>query len=257
MDLTSIIAECKNKGINCVLISDHDHSCPESDVKAAADEGIILIPAAEVTTREGIHLIVMWPSENHLGFLPARELAVRINEQQHGLIVPHPLKEQTGLLANQRVSAQDVKFVLKRAHFIEALNGGVDKVNRNNMDQIVSIAREYDLKILASSDAHKEWQVGVYTTMVPVGSTLWSTLRSPQRKLQLLSHVPSRWTRPSMIKRTWKVVHSAHPYQFLIRMVPFTVKRSIRELLYHCQRIRYKRGQNHISYEYITYYETD
>lgn len=181
--IDSLIDECVAKRIDAIALTEHDRL---ADLAAAEQRGrargITLIPACEVTTDNGAHIIGLFLKELPRQ-APAADVIRAIREQQGLVSIPHPFKPRSGLLAIPGVEPDVIDAVLRDADFIELHNGGFDQTPHAR--DIERIAAQHGLRCIAASDAHKPWHVGMFVTELACNST--SNLRELREAMRTAS----------------------------------------------------------------------
>lgn len=160
--IEDIIAECKKKDINALVLNDHDVcNITDNEQQQFKDNNIDLIKAIEFTTSEGVHIIGVDNNitslQNKPFFYKAKNLVDQLLKINAWIILPHPGHE-TGIFGNKKISKQDSHFCLRKAHFIEKNN-----YRYGQSKDIESILLKYkNLKPLVGSDAHKASDIGIF-----------------------------------------------------------------------------------------------
>lgn len=237
--LEGLLSECRRRGIDGVAITEHDEfRLTEAAIQRARSEGVFLIPAVEVTTDKGVHVIGLFVRGLPRS-VPIGEIIAEIRRQGGLVSIPHPFKPKSGLLGNESSTEAEIFRTLSEAHFIETYNGGFDLSAYRA--HILDLARQHRLTCIAASDCHKQWQVGTYLTEMDFAApsdlaelrALMGSTPARLLKQEGFNHTVSK---PSLVKR---VRHSA-PYQAFIARVPFALKRAVRVLRYRRAMRRYE-----------------
>lgn len=151
-----LLQACIARGIGIIAITEHDAVC-QLNTRPFVEAGIVVIPGCEFTCDTGAHIIGLFV-EKPLPPGCTREHVFDHIIQCGGLIViPHPFKGGSGYFKFYPVDEQ-----IKRATFIELLNGGWDSSGHES--EIRRIAAEHGLRMIASSDSHKLREVGLCAT---------------------------------------------------------------------------------------------
>lgn len=173
-----IVAECKKKGIDAVILCDHD-TCgiTDADIEIFRREGVIVLQSIEFTTSEGVHIIGVGEGIKDLQRSPrhysCRQLISVLFEIGVWIIIPHP-DHATGLIGNFEMCEADVDFALRASHFLEL--GNYKYGVTSNVDILLS---EYpNLRGLVGSDAHSSASIGAFTNTIITQSVPTDVLAS-------------------------------------------------------------------------------
>jgi len=160
--IEDIIAECKKKDINALVLNDHDVcNIMDDEQQKFQNNNIELIKAIEFTAFEGVHIIGVDDNikslQNEPFFYKANDLVDKLLKISAWIILPHP-NHETGIIRNKKISVENSGYCLSKAHFIEMDNYRYGK--SKNIEKILS---EYkNLKPLVGSDAHRASDIGVF-----------------------------------------------------------------------------------------------
>jgi len=149
-----VLARAKELGLGAVAISDHNSLGGAREALEMA-EGIIVLPAMEITSEEG-HILAYGLESEVKRDLPVQETIDRIHENGGIAVAPHPYRIWSGL--GERA--------VREANFdaVETLNGrSLDGANRRAR----VLARELGLPVTGGSDAHSIVEVGRAYTVFP------------------------------------------------------------------------------------------
>ncbi|MBI3488969.1 MAG: PHP domain-containing protein [Acidobacteria bacterium] len=236
--LDGLIAECREKGIDAVAVTEHDVFClTEKDLEKARGQGVFLIPSMEVTTDKGVHVIGFFINRR-IEQGPIEGILASIRDQGGLISIPHPFKPGSGLLGNPLSSAEEITAALQEADFIEAWNGGFDL--SPFQEEIRDLAQVHGLRCIAASDAHRQWEVGMLVTEMDLDSPV-----NPAALRLAMSKAPTSLLKArgyiSKVKRQTFFQRFRHTdwYQALIAKVPYSLKRSIRIWKYGRKLARY------------------
>jgi len=150
-----LIRVAKRKGLRVLAITDHNRLT----VATAKDDDLILVPGEEIMTSRG-EIIGLGITEEIPPGLDPLETADMIEEQGGVVVVPHPFdrfRPRTALFLN----GAD----MDRFHVVEVLNARY--VDHSPFVRAYTYAREKDLPMVGSSDAHTPWEVGNAYTLLP------------------------------------------------------------------------------------------
>lgn len=160
--IEDIIAECKKKDINALVLNDHDVcNIIDNEQQQFKDNNIDLIKAIEFTTSEGVHIIGVDNNitslQNKPFFYKAKDLIDQLLKINAWIVLPHP-NHETGIVGNNKILVEDSRYCLSKAHFIEINNYRYGK----SQDIENTLVKYKDLKPLVGSDAHKASDIGVF-----------------------------------------------------------------------------------------------
>jgi predicted metal-dependent phosphoesterase TrpH len=138
-----------------VAIADHNSIAGTEEARRVAHEGLILVPAMEITTEEG-HILAYNISEKVDRDLSVAETIDRVHAQGGMAVAAHPYRLRTGIGENV---VRDNKF-----DAVEGMNArSTSKGNR----KAVELADSLGLPITGGSDAHRVENIGRGVTIVP------------------------------------------------------------------------------------------
>jgi len=166
--IEDIITECKKKGIDALVLNDHDVcNINNSELRHFKNNNIVLIKAIEFTTFEGVHIIGIDDNIKELQvepfFYKSIELVNQLLNINAWIILPHP-NHETGIIGNQKILKEDSRYCLSKSHFIEKNNYRYGKFK-----DIEKILFKYkNLKPLVGSDAHKASDIGIFYNEIEV-----------------------------------------------------------------------------------------
>lgn len=247
-----LIEECQKKEIGAVTITEHDVlRLTDSEKQLFVNAGIQLIPGCEMTSNTGAHIIGLF-IETALSNRPAPEIVDHILGQGGLVYIPHPFKADSGLLWTQPVDSRENRYVMSKAHLIELYNGGWDSADYRQ--QIRELAQAYDMCMVAGSDSHKAWHVGLYKTRLTVSGLPLNAEKVAMATVDLLvvdtAAFPASGKQPNAGRSLFRGIQKKKIYQSLIRSVPFLFKRKIKELSYSRQLKKHRK--NTFNYKYIS-----
>lgn len=160
--IEDMISECLKKGINALVLNDHDVcNITDEELKQFQENNINLIKAIEFTTKEGVHMIGINENIQKIQTKPfsykATDLVDLLLEKHSWIILPHP-NHETGIIGNKKILMKDSKYCLAKSHFIE-----INNYRYGNSQDIKNILIEYkNLKSLVGSDAHQASDIGIF-----------------------------------------------------------------------------------------------
>lgn len=157
----AILKQASDVKLNVIAVTDHDEIRGSLEAQQLAPKyGIEVIPAVEISTREG-HLVALFIKTLPPSGLSLIDTLIQIGDQGGIAIAPHPFNNLPNSLSMESVlgvlTNSKVKHILKG---IETHNMGTQ-----NFDRIVQKLSIYlPLAKIASSDAHIYWAIGAGRT---------------------------------------------------------------------------------------------
>ncbi len=174
-----MIERCVDEGFGCVAITDHNEFKAFDDLKDNP-EGIIIIPAEEVSSSEG-HIVALGIDRQIPRDLGIKETIDAIHEAGGFAVAAHPYRWWSGL-GEKNTLTYDFDG-------IEALNArSIPSANRKSL----KLAREIGKPMTAGSDAHTPGHVGRGYVELPDGLTTWQEVVAAIRDGRAEPHSQSR-----------------------------------------------------------------
>jgi predicted metal-dependent phosphoesterase TrpH len=160
--IKDMITECTKKEINAIVLNDHDvYNLTEDEENLFVENKVQIIKAIEFTTNEGVHVIGIHNNikkfQKEPYFYKSKDLVDLLIKSNSWILLPHPM-HQTGIIGNLKISIEDSRYCLGKAHFIEKNNYRYGKTT--NIEKIIKDFQ--NLKPLVGSDAHKASDIGVF-----------------------------------------------------------------------------------------------
>jgi predicted metal-dependent phosphoesterase TrpH len=153
-----IISRCKETGIDCIAVTDHNTIAGAVELKRMAPFKVIV--SSEIHTRDG-EVIGYFLSEEIPGKLPALE-TVKLIKQQGGLVcVPHPFD----VLRGSAIERHALDEILPEVDIIEIFNAR--SIRRRHNDMARQFAAQHKLLASAGSDAHTPDEIGTTYVEMP------------------------------------------------------------------------------------------
>jgi len=149
--LQRLIARCREVGINCVAITDHNTIAGAVEMKRLAPFRVIV--GEEIQTLTG-EIIGYFLSEEIPKGLPAEETARRIKEQGGVVCIPHPFDRMRLSTLRRR----SLETLLPYIDVVEVLNSRL--LLRRQCAMAQRFAQAHGLPSSAGSDAHTTFEVG-------------------------------------------------------------------------------------------------
>lgn len=167
--LEDAIEVAKGKGIDGIVLTDHNYIWPQRELLRWRDKyGFLILGAAEITTDQGDILVYYKPQlERALASLDHPVSLRRLKELMKDnafLAVAHPFRGflTFGLgLLNLNVEEASKREVFRWVDGVEVLNV---KVGDPENQFATEVAQTLDLKVIGGSDSHTKKEVGQYGT---------------------------------------------------------------------------------------------
>jgi len=229
-----LIEHCNKNEIDVITITDHDViGVPRKELQLLRDKGIHCIKGCEITTDNGAHIIGLFVNDTKRG-LSLRQTVDLILDQGGLVYIPHPFKEGSGLLSEYDLSENDVQYALNAAHFIELYNGGWQ--SNNCFQDILDLSEQYNLNLVAGSDAHKKWHLGRYLTEFKTDGndsiSLKERIQVAQTRL-FEQEGDERLKRDKTGNIFIASIRNSSFYQQLMKLIPHKMKRALKKLNYY------------------------
>lgn len=242
--IQDLVEEAVKNGINLLAITDHDVvKVSEDEIELFTSHGIQFVQGCEVTTDRGAHIIGLGVSEDVLtvGTDPCA-IVDAIRRGGGEVLIPHPFKPNSGFIARFRGDERVLDYVLKKSTLIESFNGGYRPSDREARETR-SIARRYDLQVVAVSDAHKPWRLACnwteYDATQVVAKDLSRLLRLAP-SLLVVEEVQDQTRLAKQLGLLLGVFWRTTTYQWIVARVPFYFKSRLKRLSYAINRYRRK-----------------
>ncbi|MCS7009974.1 MAG: PHP domain-containing protein [Anaerolineales bacterium] len=160
----AILRQAQRVGLDVIAITDHDDMRAVAEAQRFAPQyGVEVIPAAEVSTRDG-HLLALFIHSLPPAGLSLKDTLLQIGRQGGIAILPHPFNNLPASLRAEAVfeamADPRVKGVIKG---IETDNMGTQALN----ETVRKLSVYLPLAKIAASDAHVYWAVGAASTQFP------------------------------------------------------------------------------------------
>ncbi|MGD1060852.1 MAG: CehA/McbA family metallohydrolase [Methanomassiliicoccales archaeon] len=143
-----ILEACRHRGIGAVAIADHNSLSGSREALDIAPEGLIVVPAMELSTEDG-HMLAYNIAEEVQRDLSVAEAIDQIHSQGGIAVAAHPFRMRTGL-GEETV----------RANRFDGIEGMNARSTSNGNAKAVELAGSLGLPITGGSDAHRADQVG-------------------------------------------------------------------------------------------------
>lgn len=170
------------KGLQAIALSDHNtgKNCPAA-IEAGKRNGLVVLPAMELTTSEDIHILCLFEKYERLAmleeYISERRMKIKNREEIFGeqLILneyDEPIgKEEYLLLASAGVSVQKIAALVKGfggiavpAHIDKQSNGLIGVLGAFDETlgfEMIESKRDCGVRLprLINSDAHRLWEI--------------------------------------------------------------------------------------------------
>ena len=158
--IRAIFKKAKDRGLSAIAISDHDNiEASFLAQKIASEFNILIIPAAEITSKEG-HILAYGIKENIQPLLSAKETIEKIHKQNGLAVAAHPFFHQGINAFYQPKRRKQVKFLnLDGLEVISCVTGPNQKAKKT--------AKVLGLAQIGGSDAHCLAAIGYGLTVFP------------------------------------------------------------------------------------------
>lgn len=196
--LPQVIARCKQIGINCVAVTDHNTILGALKLRELAPFTVII--GEEIDTLSG-EIIGYFLTEEIPAKIPAEETVRRIKAQGGLVCIPHPFDRLRASALRRRT----LEALLPQIDIIEVFNSRV-LLSRYNLSARF-FAQDHGLLASAGSDAHTSREIGgAYVGMPEFNDTEEFRLALAQgmlccHKASPWVHVLSTWAR---LGRRWR-----------------------------------------------------
>ena len=218
-----LVERRKFLGIDLIGITEHDII---NQISILENENFLR--GCEFTSTSGTHIIGLdLKYENIPISMNSLSIIKYIKDQKGIVVIPHPFKPHSGLLAN--LNEQFIDDILAVADLIELYNGGYYNSPEEHV-KIKKIANSYNLGMLASSDSHKINQIGLYLTKIYFDNekNLLNNLKYSPRKFLFDSNRLGAVRRNSWLNKVKK--HAF--YQFLLSFFSKKLRRIFKIMMY-------------------------
>lgn len=188
----ALIARCREVGLTCIAVTDHNRLGGALAVKAAAP--FLVIPGEEVMTTEGEITGLFLHEEVPPGLTPV-ETCKRIKGQGALVSIPHPFDR----VGRRPLAPAALMDVLAYVDIVEAFNARTMLTADNARGQ--RFAAEHGLACTAVSDAHTLGELGRTFTELPEFDG------TPRGFLQALQEARFTRRRSSQLVRVYSTVN--------------------------------------------------
>jgi len=188
-----IIRSLKKKGLQGMVITDHNTVKGSLKAVKIAPKDFIVIPGIEISTADG-HMLALNIEKKIAKKLSIQETVEKILDQGGTPIVPHLYRNMSG------IKKEKLKIIHKKINAIEVFNAcSMPKTNL----KIAQIAREFNLGGTGGSDSHDPAYVGCAYTVVDTTDMNADTVLSEINKKKTWGegiNMPLEYRRDRMLK---------------------------------------------------------
>ncbi len=156
LSLSKLIHTCKQKGIDCIAITDHDTIAGALQLKRILPQDsrlFKLIIGEEITTQDG-HIIGLFLKKEISPNMTLEETISEIKKQEGLVLIPHPFD----ILRTSRIGSKNFKKISHQLDIIEIFNGRT--ILFWNDRKAKKFAEEYNLIPTVATDSHTKWEIG-------------------------------------------------------------------------------------------------
>ena len=224
-----LLRTCIARGIGLLTVTEHDR-IPELNIRRFQEAGVHIISGCEFTCERGSHIIGLFIQRALDKGRPAGEIFQHILNQGGLVMIPHPFKPGSGFCTLYA----DYEGFMNKVSLMEAYNGGMLHEHQN-LPIIQSLSSNFNIKLVAASDAHKANHVGYYVTAYPeiVNDDVRATLVETQGTL----FVDSTYARKP---RSLKPIQQSPFYQQIVACIPYAIRRFIKICAYRWRNKSYE-----------------
>lgn len=224
--LKEVFLAARKRNIKFIAITEHDRAySPDKELEREFPD-IYIIPGCEFTTDKGAHIVGLFIDKALPEGSTREEIFDHVRSSDGLLIMPHPYKSGSGYM-----TIYDNDIAIKNFDFIEIVNGGWRTGRFGSL--IIDLAKEHDLLMIASSDAHKANQIGLCASKITGESTdlieckaMLSNLT--QSQIELLIDTQLLLGKGRRVKRFQKSPF----YQAGLKLLPFFFRQKIKRFIY-------------------------
>jgi histidinol phosphatase-like PHP family hydrolase len=164
LPIENIIKQLIKNEISVISINDHDvYSLTTSEVEMFTSNGIVVIPAIEFTTSEGVHIIGLHSNikslEKKAYDYSAKDLILALMSLGAKVCLPHP-SHLTGVHGNLKINSATANFVVANSNAFEINNYRYGQTPQVLIDEYMKINPK--LIQLIGADAHKESEINSF-----------------------------------------------------------------------------------------------
>jgi len=161
-----VVRQAENQGLGAIAITDHDTTVGNHITQELAkSERILVIPAVEISTRDG-HVLAYGVKENLPSHMAAKQTVDLIHKLGGVAVAAHPFapsKYAPAFFPKKEIIRLDEKLIRGINFDGIEIAGGLKK----NQDYWIKVAEELNLAKLGGSDAHTPASIGSAVTKFP------------------------------------------------------------------------------------------
>lgn len=159
-EIREVVATAEEIGLDAIAITDHNTLAAVERAIGFARK-IKIIPAMEITARDGTHLIGLF-LEREIARAGIMDIIDEVHRQNGLVMIPHPFRPGTGLFYNRdRNNLYDgdaMSSIMAGIDLVEAVNYRCDVSALIDTDRYLEFHR--DMPRVAGSDAHRLDEIG-------------------------------------------------------------------------------------------------
>lgn len=159
-DIRDVLATAEKTGLDAIAITDHNNMAAVEQAVGFSGK-IKVIPAMEITARDGTHLIGLFLKREVKGY-DVMDIIDDIHRQNGLVMIPHPFRPGSGLFYNRdRNHLYDgvlMSTIMTRVDLVEAVNYRCEVASLIDTDRYLEFHR--DIPRVAGSDAHRLDEIG-------------------------------------------------------------------------------------------------
>jgi predicted metal-dependent phosphoesterase TrpH len=190
-----LLEVCQRKGIDCVIVTDHNNITGAQEAKELDPERVII--GEEIMTTKG-EILAFYVKEEIPSLLSPEETIQLLREQDAFISVSHPLDEM-------RKGAWEMADLLAIAPLVDAIetfNARCMFPSYNRAAQ--AFAKEHNLPGTAGSDAHAPFEIGRANLLLPEfqsAEELKQVIRQAQFRVHLSSPLVHFYSRYAVYRK--------------------------------------------------------
>jgi predicted metal-dependent phosphoesterase TrpH len=154
ISVEQLIDSARRLGLGAIGICDHNTMSAVGLAQKLAD-GITIIPGMEINTERGTHIIGLF-LKDEINAENIFDVIDEIHNQDGLVLVPHPFRARTGLIANKEqeglYTAEEIAKILSKTDLIEIFNWGCSPEQNEKTERLLEFYPA--LSQTASTDAH-------------------------------------------------------------------------------------------------------
>ncbi len=161
MSLEDIVKYSKKENLKAIAISDHDEIGAIEAIKKVDHEGLIVIPAEEVSTTEG-HIVALGITEYIKPLQTPEETIDQIHDNGAIAIAAHPYCYYRSGIGHRVIDLDIDAMETKNSRFIFGVSNSLSKKN----------SQKHNIPEIGASDAHFPQGIGCCFTEIPESNSV-------------------------------------------------------------------------------------